>query len=118
MDQRIKNKGDHDWLAKRVHDQNWADRDKEKEYAWQEGQWCLGGLTRSQKRRVQCLRNRELEAQKYNRPQTWRVKQTTDKGKPSANIDMVFILPIEFRAPSKYEQEESDGEEYDESKCS
>jgi len=27
---------------------------------------------------------------------------------------MVFILPIEFRAPSKYEQEESDGEEYDE----
>jgi len=27
---------------------------------------------------------------------------------------MVFILPVEFRAPSKYEQEESDGEEYDE----
>jgi len=27
---------------------------------------------------------------------------------------MVFILPAVFRAPSKYEQEESDGEEYDE----
>ena len=27
---------------------------------------------------------------------------------------MVFILPAEFRAPSKYKQEESDGEEYDE----
>ena len=27
---------------------------------------------------------------------------------------MVFILPVEFRAPSKYKQEESDGEEYDE----
>jgi hypothetical protein len=27
---------------------------------------------------------------------------------------MVFILPTEFRAPSKYEQEESYGEEYDE----
>jgi len=27
---------------------------------------------------------------------------------------MVFILPVEFRAPSKYEQEESDGEDYDE----
>jgi hypothetical protein len=26
---------------------------------------------------------------------------------------MVFILPVEFRAPSKYEQEESDREEYD-----
>ena len=51
-----------------------------------------------------------MEAQKYNRPQTWHVKQTTDKCKPSANIDMVFILPIEFRAPSKYEQEESDKE--------
>jgi hypothetical protein len=27
---------------------------------------------------------------------------------------MVFILPVEFRAPSNYEQEESDREEYDE----
>ena len=85
-----------------------------RKYVWQEGQWCPGGLTRSQKRGVQRLRNRELETQKYSRPRTWRVKQTTDKGKSSANIDMVFILPAEFRAPSKYEQEESDGEEYDE----
>jgi hypothetical protein len=68
---------------------------------------------RSQKRRVQHLRNRELKAQKYSRPCTWRIKQTTDKGKPSANIDMVFILPAEFKAPSKYEQEESDGKKYD-----
>jgi hypothetical protein len=30
-----------------------------------------------------------------------------------ANIDMVFILHVEFRAPSQYEQEESDGEECD-----
>ena len=60
------------------------------------------------------MRNRELEAQKYNRPRIWRVKQTADRYKPSANIDMVFILPAEFRAPSKYEQEESDGEDYDE----
>ena len=37
-----------------------------------------------------------------------------DKGKPSANIDTVFILPVEFRALSKYELEEYDGEEYDE----
>ena len=60
------------------------------------------------------MRNRELEAQKYSRPRTWRVKKTVDEGKPSANIDMVLILPIEFRAPSKYEQEEFDREEYDE----
>jgi hypothetical protein len=37
----------------------------------------------------------------------------TDKGKPSANIDMIFILPAEFKAPSKYKQEESDGKKYD-----
>ena len=54
-----------------------------------------------------------MEAQKYSRPRARRVKQTDNKGKPSANIDMVFILPVEFRDPSKYEQEESDGEEYD-----
>jgi len=51
-----------------------------------------------------------LEAQKSSRPQAWHVKQTDDKGKPSTNIDMVFILPTEFRAPYKYEQEESDEE--------
>ena len=47
----------------------------EREYVWQEGQWCLEGLIRSQKRRVQCLRNRELEqAQTSGRPQVWRAK--------------------------------------------
>ena len=64
MDRRFKNKSVHDRLRKRVVDQNWADygeEDNEEEYVWQEGQWCLGGLTRSQKRRVQRLRNRELE---------------------------------------------------------
>jgi hypothetical protein len=93
MDRRIKNEGFHDLLGKRAYDQSWASRDEEKEYVWQEGQWCLGGLTKSQKRRVQRLRNRELEAQKYNRLQTRHVKQTADRDKPSANIDMVFILP-------------------------
>ena len=36
---------------------------------------------RSQKRRVQRLRNRELEhAQKSGKPQIWRAKQIADKG--------------------------------------
>ena len=64
MDRRLKNRSVHDQLGKRVVDQNWADYEEEgdeEEYVWQEGQWCLGGLTRSQKRRVQHLRNRELE---------------------------------------------------------
>jgi hypothetical protein len=47
MDRRIKNKGVLDRLGKRAHDQNWTDHDEEKEYIWQEGQWCPGGLTRS-----------------------------------------------------------------------
>ena len=64
MDRRLKNKSVHDWLGKRVVDQDWADHEEEgnkRKYAWQESQWCLGGLTRSQKRRVQCLRNKEME---------------------------------------------------------
>ena len=51
----LKNRSVHDWLGKWVVDQNWADYEEEgdeEEYVWQEGQWCSGGLTRSQKRRV------------------------------------------------------------------
>ena len=64
MDRRLKNESVHNWLGKRVIDQDWADYEEEsneRKYVWQEGQWCLGGLIRSQKRRVQRLRNRELE---------------------------------------------------------
>ena len=64
MDWRLKNRSVHDQLGKRVVDQNWADYEEEgngEAYVWQEGQWCPGGLTRSQKRRVQRLRNRELK---------------------------------------------------------
>jgi hypothetical protein len=55
MDRRVKNESALNRLGKRVVDQNWVDyeEDDEGEHAWQEGQWCLGGLTRSQKRRVQ-----------------------------------------------------------------
>ena len=77
---------------------------KKREYVWQEGQWCPGDLTRSQKRRVRRLRNRELEAQKSNGPQAWRIKQTADKGKPTADINMVFARTGELKAPSEYEQ--------------
>ena len=61
MDRRLKNRSVHDWLRKRVVDQNWEKYEEEgdeKEYVWQEGQWCLGDLTRSQRRSVQRLRNR------------------------------------------------------------
>ena len=50
MDRRSKNGSIHNRLEKRVVDQDWADYEEEgnkREYVWQEGQWCLGGLTRS-----------------------------------------------------------------------
>ena len=56
MDRRLKNGSVHNRLGKRVVDQDWADYEEEgneEQYVWQEGQWCPGGLTRSQKRRVQ-----------------------------------------------------------------
>ena len=78
MDRHLKNRSVHDQLQKRVVDQNWTDYEEEgdeEEYVWQEGQWCLGGLTRSQKKKVQCLRNRELEqAQAASIPRVWRAK--------------------------------------------
>ena len=53
---------------------------------------------------MQCLRNRELEqAQASGKPQVWRAKQTADRGQPLANIQMVFLLPSEFRAPTDQE---------------
>ena len=55
-------------------------------------------------KRVQRLRNRELEqAQASGRPQVWRAKQTADKRQPSTNIQMAFRLPSEFRAPTDQE---------------
>jgi hypothetical protein len=77
---------------------------EDEEYVWQENQWCPGGLTRSQKRRVQRLRNREIEeAKRSKRTQVWRAKQTADSGKQSANIHMALLLPEEFRATGDQE---------------
>jgi hypothetical protein len=47
---------------KRHADQKWVDQEEQEcEYSLQEGQWCPPGLRRSQKRRVQRLRNQELK---------------------------------------------------------
>ena len=96
MDRRLKNKSIHDRLGKRVVDQDWADHEKgsnQREHVWQEGQWCPEGMTRSQKRMVQRLRNKELEqAQVSGKPQVWCAKQIADRKQPSANIQMAFLL--------------------------
>ena len=71
-----------------------------------ENQWCPRGLTRSQKRRVQRLRNDELHQKRHK---VWQVKHTVDKdkGKAPAGISTIFVLPTEFRASDEVE---SDGE--------
>ena len=63
MDRHLKNKNVHNRLRKRVVDQDGADYEEgnEKGYVWHKGQWCPGGLTRRQKRRVQRLRNKEMK---------------------------------------------------------
>ena len=65
---------------------------------------------------VQRIRNRELEqTQASGRPQVWRAKQTADRGQPSANIQMTFLLPSEFRAPANQEvYSDFDESEYEE----
>ena len=65
---------------------------------------------------MQCLRNRELEhAQVSGKPQVWRAKQIADRKQPSANIQMAFLLPSEFRAPVNQEvYSDLDESEYEE----
>ena len=65
---------------------------------------------------MQRLRNRELEqAQAFGKPQVWHAKQTADRKQPSANIQMAFLLPSEFRAPTNQEvYSDFDESEYEE----
>ena len=65
---------------------------------------------------MQRLRNKELgQAQASGKPQVWRTKQTADRKQPSANIQMAFMLPSEFRAPADQEvYSDFDESEYEE----
>jgi hypothetical protein len=100
-----------------------SDSEPEEEDRYHRPRWCPDGLNRSQKRRVQRLRNLEEAEAKYldvlrkarsdlakqvRRPRReerhpprkeWRPKQTKADEKPSADVNMVFVLPSEFRAP-------------------
>jgi hypothetical protein len=73
-------------------------------------QWCPDGLTKSQKRRVQRLRQLEQHEEaerlvldkKKVRSKVWRPKLKADgeeDDKPRADINMVVFLPKEFMAP-------------------
>ena len=65
---------------------------------------------------MQRLRNKELEqAQASDKPQVWRTKQIANRKQPSTNIQMAFLLPLEFRAPPDQEvYSDFDDSEYEE----
>jgi hypothetical protein len=90
-----------DHRRKRYADQKWVDQEEqERGYIWQEGQWCPPGLRRSQKRRVQRLRNQEFKQAGVKRKQVWRPKDGPDGSNRSAPTCMVYFLPNEFMAPA------------------
>ena len=65
---------------------------------------------------MQRLRNKEIvQAQPSGKTQVWRTKQIADKKQPSANIQIAFLLPSEFRAPANQEvYSDFDESEYEE----
>ena len=103
------------------------DLEPEEEDKYHRPRWCPDRLSRSQKRRVQRLRNLEEAEARYldvlrkarpdlaeqvrhprrveRRPprREWRPKQPRADDKPSADVNMVFVLPSEFRAPQPEE---------------
>ena len=69
--------------------------------------WCPEGLTRTQKRRLQQERQEEL-SKGENFAKTGDRQQSDPKGKgPSADVNMVFTLPMEFLAPFSDDEEEN-----------
>jgi hypothetical protein len=91
-----------DQLRKRYADHRWVDHEEEEYhgYVWQKGQWCPPGLRRSQKRRVQHLRNQELKQARIKKRQVWRPKDKPDESGRSAHTCMVCFLSNEFMAPA------------------
>jgi hypothetical protein len=91
-----------DQPRKRYTDHRWVDHEDEEEhgYVWQKGQWCPPGLRKSQKRRVQRLRNQELKQAGIRKKQVWRPKDKPDESGRSAHTYMVCFLPNEFMAPA------------------
>ena len=62
-------------------------------------------LGMSSLRRVQRLRNKELEqAQASGKTQVWHTKQIANRKQPSANIQMAFLSPLESRINGESQQ--------------
>ncbi|CAO2142352.1 unnamed protein product [Urochloa humidicola] len=89
-------------------------QDQQKDYHYDPElypQWCPGGLTRSQKRRLQRLRYRDQEEKhaqekKQVKYQIWLVKPKADELGLAASVNMVFFLPMELKNPADEEDTE------------
>ncbi|KAK1693206.1 hypothetical protein QYE76_009903 [Lolium multiflorum] len=103
--------------------EDFVESEDEEEDRYHRPRWCPDGLSHSQKRRVQRLRNLEeaeaqylytlrkarpdlavkiqqtLEAESRPQKKEWRPKQAKADAKASVGTNMVFILPSEFCAP-------------------
>ena len=66
--------------------------------------WCSEGLTRTQKRRLQRER-REGLSKSSGQPGDQQQSDPKEEG-PSADVNMVFMLPMEFLAPSSDDEME------------
>ncbi|KAK1663801.1 hypothetical protein QYE76_051960 [Lolium multiflorum] len=97
--------------------------ESEEEDRYHRPRWCPDGLSHSQKRRVQRLRNlgqylytlrkarpdlavkiqQTLETEARPPKKVWRPKQTKADAGTSADTNMVFVLPSEFCAPKDEE---------------
>jgi hypothetical protein len=91
-----------DQPKKRYADHRWIDHEEEEDqgYFSQKGQWCPPSLRRSQKRRVQHLRNQELKQAGIKRKQVWYPKDKRDESDRSAPTCKVCFMPNEFMAPA------------------
>ena len=68
-------------------------------------QWCPEGLTRTQKRRMQRERQEDLNREE-NSSKSENRQQSDHKGEgPSTDVNMVFMLPMEFLAPFSDDEE-------------
>jgi hypothetical protein len=107
-----------DQPRKRYADHRWVDHEEEedREYVWQKGQWCPPGLRRSQKRRVQRLRNQELKQAGIKRKQVWHPKDKPDGSGRSAPTCMVCFLPNEFMTLANQVVQEEVSPDIDEAK--
>jgi hypothetical protein len=82
-----------DHPRKRQADLRWADQEEDEDkYIWQKGQWCPPGLRKSQKRRVQRLRNRELRQALIQTRQVWRPKDKSEGSNSLAPACMAYFF--------------------------